>query len=260
MKTTVSKNTAGEEIVIQEVQEGQVSCYIVGKTPLISNRLAEKAKWELLLPKGKKTASDRASNLKHDPVAEFRASAYRMPDKAETLLGFPALCIKRAISAAALDLPGASKSQIGRLTYVTGETLCVYGTPKLFMRPTRSSDMNRTPDIRTRCIIPEWAIKVEINFVKPVLSATTVLNLLSAAGLYNGLGDWRQQKGSANYGQFQILPLKDEKTIASILKQGFDVQKKAMDAAEAYDDESEELLAWFKSEVKNRGKSDLLAA
>jgi cbb3-type cytochrome oxidase subunit 3 len=260
VKTKVSKNSEGEQIVIQEVKEGSVSCYIVGKTPLIVNRLSEKAKWELLFPKGKKTQADRANNLKHDPVAEFRASAYRMANHELTLLGFPSLCVKRAISAAALDLPGASKAQIGRLTYVTGEMVNLYGTPKLFMAPTRSSDMNRTPDIRTRCIVPEWAIKVEINFVVPILNATTVLSLLSAAGIYNGLGDWRQQKGSASYGQFRILPLKDEKEIKHILQQGTAAQKEAMDEAEPYNNDSAELLSWFQTEIKNRGKAELLAA
>jgi hypothetical protein len=254
MKTSKSTNADGAQIIIQEVQEGSVSCYLVGKTPLIVNRLAEKAKWELLFPKGKKTAADRATSIKHDPVAEFRSSAYKMSPTNGTLLGFPALCVKRAISCAALDIPGASKAQIGRLTYVTGEIISLYGTPKLFMRPTRSSDMNRTPDIRTRCIVPEWAIEVQINFVTPILNATTVLNLLSAAGIYNGLGDWRQQKGSASYGQFRILPINKKKEIEHILKQGCSHQTEAMEKAEAYDDESRELLEWFKTEAKTRGK------
>lgn len=260
MKSTVSKNEQGAEIIIQEIKEGSVGCWIVGKSPLIVNRLSEKAQRELILPKGKKTAADKAAGLKHDPIAEFRASAYKINPPNGTLLGFPALCVKRAISCAALDIPGASKAQIGRLTYVSGELLSLYGTPQVFLRPTRSSDMNRTPDIRTRCILREWALKVDVNFVIPILSATTVLNLLSAAGIYNGLGDWRQQKGSASYGQFRILPLKDEKEIKHILKQGADVQKEAMQTAKCYDDESEELLSWFKDEINRRGKGDQVTA
>lgn len=256
MKTTKSTNAEGAQIIIQEVKEGSVSCFIVGKTPLIVNRLAEKAKRELVFPKGKKSTAEKATSIKHDPVAEFRASAYKLNPTNGTLLGFPALCIKKAISCAALDIPGASKAQIGRLTYVTGDLLSLYGTPKLFMRPTRSSDMNRTPDIRTRCIVPEWAIEVQINFVVPILNATTVLNLLSAAGLYNGLGDWRQQKGSASYGQFRIIPMNQKSEIKHILTQGIEAQQKAIELAEPMDndDETRELLEWFKVEAKNRGK------
>jgi hypothetical protein len=30
------------------------------------------------------------------------------------------------------------------------------------MTPVRSADMNRTPDVRTRAILPEWACKKEL--------------------------------------------------------------------------------------------------
>ena len=183
----------GSEIYIATVNEAAIECFIVGRTPLIINRLAEKARQELLMPKGRKTAADKAGTLKHNPVQEFRSSAYILRDeKAPTYLAIPSSAPKRALASAALDIPGAKKAQVGRLTYVTGELLGVYGIPKLFMAVTRSADMNKTPDIRTRCIVPEWAIRLKINFVIPILTAEAVLSLLTAAGLYIG-GRHRKQ-------------------------------------------------------------------
>jgi hypothetical protein len=241
-------------IYITEVSESTVECFIVGRTPLIINRLAEKARQELLMPKGRKTAAERAGNLKHNPVEEFRSSAYVIKDdKSPTYLAIPSSAPKRALASAALDIPGAKKAQIGRLTYVTGMLLGVYGLPKLFMAVTRSADMNKTPDIRTRCIVPEWAIKMQINYVTPILKAEMVLSLLTAAGLYIGVGDWRTEKGSGSYGQFTILPTSKSSEIKHILEQGRKEQMEAMANPVAYDDDTLELLTWFNEEVKVRG-------
>ena len=72
--------------------------------------------------------------MKHDPIAEFRASVYRMPkDDDPTVLAILPTAFKGAMGTAALDMPGAKRTQIGRLVYVHGELLPVYGVPKVFM-------------------------------------------------------------------------------------------------------------------------------
>ncbi len=78
------KNTAvpTPEVVtdILKVTTGTFECCILGTSPLILNRMSQKAQRELLMPKGKKTAVEKATTLKHRPVEEFRASAYQLPD------------------------------------------------------------------------------------------------------------------------------------------------------------------------------------
>jgi hypothetical protein len=245
------------ELSIIEVSEASLELYLVGRTPLIINRMAEKAKQELLMPKGKKTAADKASNLKHDPIAEYRSSAYTIIDeKAATYIGMPAAAPKRAIASAALDIPGAKKSQIGRLVYVKGEILGVYGTPKMFMSITRSADMAKTPDVRTRCIVDEWALRMTVSFVVPIVKPQMVLRLINAAGIYIGIGDWRPEKGAGNYGQFRPVALaeaKNDEQLQRILKAGRSAQKHALQNPEFYNAETEELFSWFASESKVRG-------
>ena len=67
---------------------------------------------------------------------------------------------------------------------------------------TRSADINKTPDVRTRAIIPEWCLSATVQFTKPLLKENAIVNLMAAAGLTQGIDDWRQQKGSGNYGAF----------------------------------------------------------
>ena len=246
--------TPGTEISILEVIKGQMDFCIVGTTPLILNRMSQKVWFELLAPKGRKTEADKTSTMKHDPLKEFRDSVYRMADpSAETVLAIMPTAFKRAMGTAALDSPGAKKAQIGRLVYVQGEMLALYGVPKVFMAITRSADINKTPDVRTRAILPEWALRLSITFTKPVLREQSIANLLAAAGFQAGVGDWRQEKGSGSYGSFRLASADDPEFLRICSQQGADAQQDALDSPVAYNDETSEMLAWFDVEIKRRG-------
>lgn len=244
----------GSEISILEVQKGLMEFCILGCSPLIMNRMSQKVWFELLAPKGRKTASEKASTAKHDPIAEYRASVYRMPkDSDPTVLAILPTAFKRAMGTAALDMPGAKRTQIGRLVYVHGELVPVYGTPKVFMAVTRSADMNKTPDVRTRAIIPEWACKLKIEFTKPIIREQSIANLLAAAGFQSGVGDWRQEKGSGAYGAFKLVSADDPDFVRICSTQARDAQQIGLDEPDAYNDETSEMLAWFDVEMKRRG-------
>lgn len=251
-----------DTIIVTEVTEGSVDAVIVGRSPLLLHRMAEKAKRELLLPAGRKTAADKAANLKHNPLEEYRASAIQL-NSGPTLLGFRSAGVKQAIASAALDMPGSvSKAKIGRLAWVPGDYLPIYGQQQLFMTTVRMADMNRTPDIRTLAIVPKWAIPVTLNFAQPLLNPTIIVNLLIAAGLYIGIGDGRNEKGKLAYGQFQVMTVaqaKTDKDVQLIFSQARNAQTKAMKDPEPYDEETRELFAWFETEIQTRGKK-LVAA
>lgn len=248
-----SKSTTTKQMEVMEVRRGELMFCVKGTSPLILNRLSEKTKRELLLPKGRKTASEKASSLKHNPLQEFRSAAHWLASPAETLLGIPSTAFKGAMMTAALDMEGLTKAGIGRHVYVTSDYIGVYGVPKLHMTPVRSADMNKTPDIRTRVIVPEWAATVVVQFVQPIMRDKIVANLMAAAGIISGVGDFRPEKGKGAYGQFELVG-QDDKDFKRIIKTGArDVQVQAMDDAEPYDDESRELLSWFTSEASDRG-------
>lgn len=247
------KKTAESAVEVMEIQQGRFTVCVLGKTPLIMNRMSEKASRELLLPR-RKTAADRAANLKHDPPNEYRASVYRTPGDSEpTRLLMLATSFKGALRSVAVDIPGAAKAQIGRLTYIPGDTVSIFGVPKLFMSITRSADLNRTPDVRTRAILPEWACKLTIEYVTPLLREKDVVNLLAAAGIMRGVGDWRPEKGSGNYGQFELVSEKDPRFLATMKTGGRVAQDKALADPEPYDVETSELLGWFLEEKDRRG-------
>lgn len=249
------KNTppSTEVTEILEVNQGEVVMHLVGLSPLIMNRMSEKAKHELLLPRGRKSATEKATSLKHKPVEEFRASVYRLRDESRaSYLAMLSTAIKGALRSAAIDMPGAKKAQIGRLAWITGEHVDVFGVPKLFMSIVRSADMNKTPDVRTRAILPEWACRVVVTFVRPLIRPQAIVNLMASAGLTIGIGDWRPEKGSGNYGQFRVVSADDADFLRITKSGGRQVQIDALETPECYDDETAELLAWYDTEVGTR--------
>jgi hypothetical protein len=248
------KAASNESIDIVQIEKATMDFFILGTSPLIMNRMSQKVWHELLAPKGKKNAAEKASTLKHDPLQEFRDSPYRMADPdAPTLLGILPTAFKRAMGTAALDLPGTQKTQILRLIYVHGEMTPVFGIPKVFMAITRSADIKKTPDVRTRAILPEWACKISISFTKPLLRDQAIANLLGAAGVNSGVGDWRQEKGSGSYGAFAVVGPDHPDFQRIVSTQGRQAQAEALDNPVAHDDETSEMLAWFDVEIKRRG-------
>jgi hypothetical protein len=216
--------------------------------------MSQKVWFELLAPKGRKSSVEKASSMKHDPIREFRDSPYIMKDeKADTLIAVLPTAFKGAMGTAALRTPGIKKTEMEQLVSVDWDMQPLFGIPKVFMSITRSADMNKTPDVRTRAIIPEWACKLNVTFVKPILREQSIANLLASAGFISGVGDWRQEKGSGGYGSFKLVSEDDADFVRITKTMGRAAQQEAMDNPEAYDTETEEMLRWFNAEMKQRG-------
>jgi hypothetical protein len=252
-----TKDDSGGAIEIKPVESGGVTLNILGTTPLIMNRQSEKAKRQLLLP-AFKNRGERATTLKHDPMAEFVDSAYRYRvDTKPTRCYMPSTSFKRAMMTAALDMPGgATKAGVGRHVSVLGETIPIFGIPRLRADMVRQAGMTKTPDTRFRCEFVEWACRVDIRFALLGLTETSVANLVLAAGFICGVGDFRQEKGAGTYGQFVITSegLSGWDEWQRIVATG---GREAQDAAFAdpdMNDEGMELVEWFNTEIQKRGR------
>lgn len=250
----VTKKSNEGNLNIQELSTQTLEVDIIGESPIIMNAMSAKTMQDLLLPpKQKKTRADKEQTVRHDPLAEYRRSCYLRQDTDEgpTAIIFPAASIKAAMMNAALELPGTAKSQIGRLVWVEGSNIDIYGKPQMFMSVVKSAGMNRTPDVRTRAIIAKWCTRIKISYVTPALNETTLLRLLNAAGMISGLGDFRQDKGKGNFGRFRCAkPEEVELIMDSCSRKG---QLNALDKIDFYDVETQRLYEWFCSEKKARG-------
>jgi len=244
-------------LLVEPLKMVEVALCILGASPFIYNRLSSKAQRELLLPAGTKNRAAKRAELKHDPLKEFRASVYADPSPgADTRLVFPSPGFKAAAMTAALEIPGATKASVGRLLQVVGYQVRMYGIPQLFMCGVRSAGMNRTPDIRTRAILPEWATQIIVRYPASSIDPSSVGNLFAAAGQICGVGDFRQEKGKGSFGLFSLVNADDPDWKRIVATGGAAVQDAALKQPEAFNDESAELWAWFEETVTSRGRGE----
>jgi hypothetical protein len=245
--------TKTKTLEIQPIKMARARVYLLGTAPLIMHRFSAKAWRELLLPSPEKNKAEKAETLKHDPLNEFRDCCYRNRDPNEpTAVHFPAGAFSKALAAAALDVPGATKSQILRLVSITTTQVNIYGVPSLGMDMVRNSDMNRTPDVRTRSYFSEWCCSIDVEYVSTLINQTQIFNLIGAAGVIVGLGDYRPQKGG-QFGKFMCVP-PDDANLLRIMKQGRAAQEAALANPSFFNEDSAELFGWFTEEVARREK------
>lgn len=240
------------EIVVPELRRGVVRLRIIGQTPMFQNRMAAKAKQQLLVGGRKKTAADKAQ-IKHHPVAEFRDSLERI-GHGPTALGLRVVAMKAAMCTAALETAGITKTSAQRLLFMPGELAALYGVPQLRMDIVRSADINRTPDVRTRAFLPRWGAEIEIQHVLPQLPVSSVVTLACNAGVLVGLGDFRQEKGKGAFGSFRVITpeTKDDEWDDLIANHGREAQLAAIDNPEFADEDTAELMEYFYGEEKRR--------
>lgn len=254
----MAKVTKSTEIDVVTLRHGEVKFCILGNSPFYCNRVQEKAKRELLMPRGRLTGAQKAANLKHDPVFEFRNSPYRRTDDGPTRIMMKATAFKGALASAATDMPTTvARAQINRLVWVVGEWVNIWGVPRLNMDIVRSADMNKTPDIRTRAKLDEWAAEVTLRYTEPMLNPNAVATLMAAAGLIIGVGDFRQEKGKGSNGQFSIVAADDPDFLRIKEAGGIAAQDEALSNPVCSDSDTEDLLQWFNEELERRsqGKS-----
>lgn len=242
-----------QQALVVDITTETIDICVLGTSPLIMNRMSEKAMRELLMPAPKKTTGEKKTTLKHDPVSEFRASPYTLQDpSAPAFLALMSTAFKGALRSVAVDMAGASKAQLGRNTFVSGTYTPIFGLPQIFCAVTRSADMAKTPDVRTRAILPEWAAVVRLTYTTPILNQTAVVKLFAAAGITIGVGDWRPEKGKGDFGQFKIVSNDDAAWVRIVKEQGRKAQEAALAEPVAFDGETESLLAWFDVEARRR--------
>jgi hypothetical protein len=245
-------NTDTAEISIVPLRRGSVRLRIIGQTPLFQNRMSHKAMQQLLAPTGRKSKADRAT-MKHNPMQEYRDSAEIIP-AGPTALGLRVVAVKAAMATAALETPGLTKTSAQRLLFMPGDHAALYGTPQLRMDVVRSADINRTPDVRTRCYLPKWGAEIEVQFIVPQLSVTSVVSLLCNAGVLVGVGDYRQEKGKGAFGSFRVLgeSEQDDEWDDLVANHGRSAQEAALEDPEYADKDTNDLMEFFHSEVKRR--------
>lgn len=193
---------------------------IVGDTPLKVHRIGKKYQQEL---DDKDHGKPKKKNVERDYDYEFRDSLYiidkngcqidgPVPEKLTPKMqfGFPSSSIKKAMVYSARQFGKDVKmSELKGRFFVNqfSPFFEIKGTPKIdkFMRRIGGSGPGTgTPDNGIRASFDVWSATLEIRFLKNLITAESVLNLLSVAGFSVGIGEDRPDKTGGTCGMWHI--------------------------------------------------------
>jgi len=177
---------------------------LLGETPLIVHRFAEKAKRQMLdAMQGKKTPKQPK-----DPEADYQGAFYFLPDGS---YGFPAIAFKAAIvSASRFYGKDVTMVMLRQSVFTRGERgvdgqmlVRIEGEPQC--REDVVTVGMKGHDLRYRPQFTEWAATLEVAYVKSSLTRESIVSLIEAAGMGVGVGEWRPEK-NGDFGTFRVNP------------------------------------------------------
>ena len=186
------------EFTRPKIQE--VFCVVEGLTPLIMHKWSEKAKREIWQKQQKKA---KVGKDPRDPEKEMRDAIYVRHDGR---YGFPAVGFKAAMVRAAKGMDGLSMIDVQTRVFVFSHD---YDDLVLIVgEPTLREDMVRlqrsVADIRFRPEFKQWRALIRMRVNVDLLSLEQALNMLTLAGNFVGIGEWRPEKGG-QFGLFELI-------------------------------------------------------
>lgn len=215
MAATTAKAT--EKVVeIPRIDIRQVVIHIVGDTPLITHKWAEKAKKEML-EKQMKKAKTSGKDTK-DPVRDFIDSLYWLEGKPKNYtekafiealnngarFGFPAVAFKAAaVSAGYRAGVTQNKVSMNAAFHIDGELVEIKGIPQMREDMVRVGGVSKVADIRYRGEFPTWTADIVVKYNAGVVSPEQIANLFNLGGFACGVGEWRVEKGGS-FGMFHV--------------------------------------------------------
>lgn len=201
--TSVSKSGL---VTIPGVKTDRLTTLVIGTAPLIAHKFSEKLRKQIL---DKHMGEASAGREKKDPVANFEAARYRLPDGSD---GVPAGGVKAAIVDGFGKDAGVFVSKAKGAIRVEpddiGTNLVRILTP---VTPRMREDVVRNEsgvvDIRHRPEYWPWSMRISIEFLPQIASAKQVLQAVARSGFCVGLCEWRpssKQSKSGSYGTWRL--------------------------------------------------------
>lgn len=212
--TTISRSASGIT-TIPGVKPNVLTTLIIGTAPLIVNKFSEKA-MQMILDKHMGEAS--GGREKKDPVANFNAARHLLSDGSD---GFPAGGLKASIVSGFQRGSGIFQTQAKggiRVHPDCPETNLVrIITPnEPIMREDTVRNASGVVDIRHRPMFYPWAMRLRIEYLDSVASATQILQAIAICGYTQGIGEWRPSSPKSKTGTYGTWRLADSQEIDAL--------------------------------------------
>lgn len=233
-------------IKIEKLELETIQLQIVGIRPLIVNAWDPKVQTEMI-SKQMKLPVKGAKQRERDPVAEFEASRYRIPEIDGGGDAVPAAAFKQCFVDACRHTGLTMTNTVGAF-HVRGievemppvvivnkdgeeielgeksmELIPIYGYGD---KPTMRMDMVRldgggSADMRFRPQYKKWFCYVPVQIAKGSMTSQQVADLANRAGFHCGICEWRpmsKKSKNGSYGMFRVAMSKEEQALFKGIK------------------------------------------
>jgi len=208
-------------ITVPEIKLERHTLYLVGVSPLIVHAFPEKQR-KAMLDKQMKVA--KGGRDARDPVAEFNAARYILPDGTD---GFPAVGFKAAAVTACTSIADVTKIAARQAFRVEGQAMNQSGilegstvrtalVPLIAHPPTMREDVvrlsgpSRAAEMRYRPEYWPWGVELDVIINPQVIGFGQLVSMFQAAGHGVGVGDYRPDR-NGDCGTFDVVSDKDFK-------------------------------------------------
>lgn len=209
MEMVLDKKTAKSKVkVVEKIDEVIVDpllimttrMKIMGITPFLMNKMADKDKLNLLnKQKGQPGEKVKIRNIEE----ELENKIHRLSNGT---VGIPVVAIKKSMVEAAPIL-GMEKRQVrGGLFIIAEEGNLVplkYKKREVNESTTRDSGIGRTPRTTFRPQFNDWSCEFTVKYNAKQITTHQIVSLLKIAGFHVGLGSWRPLT-DGNFGTFTV--------------------------------------------------------
>ena len=204
-----------QEVQILRPRIDRIQVEIQGITPYIPHRFSEDP-----IKKLKERDGNVATARKvRDPKAETQACFYTVEGKrpvdftkkaaCKGVFGIPSGAIRKAMvsSCRYLNNKKALNMTNSKGMFFVEESVIPVHCKKIVMGEDTTRLLNGSAQIRYRPYCIGWKAKFWIRFCPDLISAESLVNLVSRAGFHVGIGDWRPEK-SGDKGTFDVVTKK----------------------------------------------------
>lgn len=190
-------------IALQPMQRERMEIRLIGDSPLVVHKFAEKAKQQMRDKQSKKAKQGREVR---NPEDDFNQARYVIDADHD---GFPATAFKQAAVNSARYVEGLTMTELWGAFHVNlGHELVPIEAAGPVMREDFVRVGGKGPgtgsaDLRYRPEYFPWAITLDVVFNARAVSAEQLINLFSIAGFAIGVGENRPQK-KGQWGMFHV--------------------------------------------------------
>lgn len=198
------KAATSNEIVIPPIQIATITIGLKGVSPLIMHAWSQKAIKMML---DKQTGVPVPKKQPKNPEDDYNGARYISSMGWD---GIPATAFKGAMVGACRLVDNLNMTLAKRLFFVEADDIDA-GLVRIHGEPEMRQDMVRletgVADIRFRPMYQPWRCSVTVRFLDNMIKPAAVVNLLSLAGMAEGVGEWRPgapKSATGTYGMWEV--------------------------------------------------------